>query len=69
MVDLIKVDKEVKLWQIGEPATSGPQVMRGYWEDTKATYKKWLAFDRRCCTNGRGGYFRVVARKAEMGYE
>ncbi|MDI6770688.1 MAG: alpha/beta fold hydrolase [Anaerolineales bacterium] len=72
VVDLVRGRKEVPAGQIGELAVRGPQVMLGYWKNPAATAR---------CLTGDGwlltgdvaqmdadGYFRIIARKAEMWY-
>jgi long-chain acyl-CoA synthetase len=72
IVDLARRSKEVKQWQIGELAVRGPQVMMGYWKDPKAT-KDVLTEDGWLLTGDvaqvdEDGYFRIIARKADMWY-
>jgi len=72
IVDLARRSKEVKQGQIGELAVRGPQVMLGYWKDPKATREiltedGWLLTGDVAQTN-EDGYFRIVARKADMWY-
>jgi long-chain acyl-CoA synthetase len=71
-VDLARRSKEVKQGQIGELAVRGPQVMLGYWKDPKAT-KEVLTDDGWLLTGDvaqcdEEGYFRIIARKADMWY-
>jgi long-chain acyl-CoA synthetase len=72
IVDLARRSKEVKQGQIGELAVRGPQLMMGYWKDPKATREVlnedgWLLTgDVAQCDED--GYFRVIARKADMWY-
>jgi long-chain acyl-CoA synthetase len=72
IVDLAHRSKEVKQGQIGELAVRGPQVMMGYWKDPKATREVlsengWLLTgDVAQCDED--GYFRIIARKADMWY-
>ncbi len=72
VLDLKQGRKEVKPGQIGELAIRGPQVMRGYWRDPEAT-RTTLTEDGWLLTGDVAqmddeGYFRIVARKADMWY-
>jgi long-chain acyl-CoA synthetase len=72
IMDLINGKKEVKAGQIGELAVRGPQVMRGYWGNEKAT-KEILTSDGWLLTGDvaqkdEDGYFRIISRKADMWY-
>ena len=72
VVDLARRSKEVKQGQIGELAVRGPQVMLGYWKDTKST-KEVMTDDGWLLTGDvaqvdEDGYFRIIARKADMWY-
>ncbi len=72
VVDLTNLHREVKHGQIGELAMRGPQVMLGYWRNTEAT-KQTLTDDGWLLTGDvaqrdEDGYFRIVARKADMWY-
>lgn len=72
IVDLARRSREVKQGQIGELAVRGPQVMLGYWKDPKATREVltedgWLLTGDVAQTD-EDGYFRIVARKADMWY-
>jgi long-chain acyl-CoA synthetase len=72
IVDLRRGKQEVKVGQIGELAVRGPQVMMGYWGDQKST-KKTINPDGYLLTGDVAqmdveGYFRIVARKADMWY-
>ncbi len=58
--------------QIGELAVRGPQVMAGYWKDPEATRaaltpEGWLLTGD-VAQADEDGYFRIVARKADMWY-
>jgi long-chain acyl-CoA synthetase len=71
-VDLSKGIKEVPLGQIGELAVRGPQVMSGYWKETKATQQVitsdgWLLTGD-VAQMDEDGYFRIISRKADMWY-
>jgi long-chain acyl-CoA synthetase len=72
IVDLIQHNKEVKQGQIGELAVRGPQVMLGYWKDSKST-KEVLTDDGWLLTGDiaqmdEEGYYRIVSRRADMWY-
>jgi long-chain acyl-CoA synthetase len=76
VVDLARRTKEVKQGQIGELAVRGPQVMLGYWKDPVATREvlgedgpggPWLLTGDVAQTD-EDGYFRIIARKADMWY-
>ena len=72
VVDLKRRRKEVEPGQIGELAIRGPQVMMGYWKDEKATSKAitkdgWLLTGD-VAQMDSDGYFRIIARKADMWY-
>jgi long-chain acyl-CoA synthetase len=58
--------------QIGELAVRGPQIMMGYWKDEDATAQAlsrdgWL-FTGDVAQMDSDGYFRIIARKADMWY-
>ena len=64
--------KEVEPGQIGELAVRGPQVMAGYWRDKAATAQVidaagWLHTGD-VAQMDEDGYFRLVARRADMWY-
>jgi long-chain acyl-CoA synthetase len=72
ILDLKNRAREVKVGQIGELAVRGPQIMMGYWKDPQAT-KEVLTEDGWLLTGDVAqmddeGYFRIVARKADMWY-
>jgi long-chain acyl-CoA synthetase len=76
IVDLAGRSKKVKHGQIGELAVRGPQVMLGYWKDPHATKEvltqngpggPWLLTGDVAQVD-EDGYFRIVARKADMWY-
>lgn len=72
VVDLKHGRKEVEIGQIGELAVRGPQVMLGYWRNPEAT-RSVLSDDGWLLTGDvalmdADGYFRIVARKADMWY-
>jgi long-chain acyl-CoA synthetase len=72
VVDLANHNKAVKQGQIGELAVRGPQVMMGYWKDSKAT-EDVLTADGWLLTGDIAqvddeGYTRIVARKSDMWY-
>jgi long-chain acyl-CoA synthetase len=72
VVDLVRARKEVEPGQIGELAVRGPQVMMGYWKDPQATAQLitkdgWLLTGD-VAQMDSDGYFRIIARKADMWY-
>jgi len=72
VVDLVRGHKEVEAGQIGELAVRGPQVMMGYWKDSKATSEVitkdgWLLTGD-VAQMDSDGYARIIARKADMWY-
>jgi long-chain acyl-CoA synthetase len=72
VLDLLRGRKEVEPGQIGELAVRGPQVMMGYWKDQAATAKVinkdgWLLTGD-VAQMDSDGYFRIIARKADMWY-
>ncbi len=72
IVDLRKGEREVKLGQIGELAVRGPQVMLGYWKNPQETARVltpdgWLLTGD-VAQMDEDGYFRIIARKADMWY-
>jgi len=72
VLDLKSPKKEIGVGQIGELAIRGPQVMMGYWRNPGAT-KKTITNDGWLLTGDvavrdSDGYFRIVARKADMWY-
>ena len=72
VVDLVHGRKEVEPGQIGELVVRGPQVMMGYWKDPKATAQLitkdgWLLTGD-VAQMDSDGYFRIIARKADMWY-
>lgn len=76
VVDLTRRSRDVKQGQIGELAVRGPQVMLGYWKDAKATREvltedgpggPWLLTGDVAQVD-EDGYFRIIARKADMWY-
>jgi len=72
IVDLISGRKEMPEGQIGELAVRGPQVMMGYWNNPEATQRTltddgWLLTGDVAVMDSEG-YFRIVARKADMWY-
>jgi long-chain acyl-CoA synthetase len=72
VVDLRTGRKEMPQGQIGELAVRGPQVMMGYWKNPTVT-RQVLADDGWLLTGDvaicdTDGYFRIVARKADMWY-
>ena len=72
VLDLKHGRKQVEPGQIGELAIRGPQVMMGYWNDKKATSQVitkegWLLTGD-VAQMDPDGYFRIIARKADMWY-
>jgi long-chain acyl-CoA synthetase len=76
IVDLGRKGKQVNQGQIGELAVRGPQVMLGYWKDPKATRavfsedgsgEAWLLTGDVAQVD-EDGYYRIIARKADMWY-
>lgn len=72
IVDLKSPNKEMEIGQIGELTIRGPQVMMGYWHNPDATHKTltedgWLLTGD-VAVRDSDGYFRIVARKADMWY-
>jgi len=72
VVDLKRGKKEVEIGQIGELAVRGPQVMLGYWRNPEATHSVltadgWLLTGDVAVMDS-DGYFRIIARKADMWY-
>jgi len=72
IVDLKTGQKEVEPGQIGELAIRGPQVMMGYWKNEAAT-RSALTDDGWLLTGDvaqmdEDGFFRIIARKADMWY-
>jgi long-chain acyl-CoA synthetase len=72
VLDLVSGEQEVEVGQIGELAVRGPQVMLGYWqhpEESSQVLRKdgWLLTGDVAQMDAEG-YFRIIARKAEMWY-
>ncbi len=72
IVDLKTGSHEVETGQIGELAIRGPQVMMGYWKNEEAT-SQVLTKDGWLLTGDvaqvdEDGFFRIIARKADMWY-
>jgi long-chain acyl-CoA synthetase len=76
IVDLAHRSRAVRQGQIGELAVRGPQVMMGYWKDPTATKEvltddgsggAWLLTGD-VAQMDEDGYFRIIARKADMWY-
>lgn len=72
IVDLARRKRTVEPGQIGELAIRGPQIMLGYWQNPEAT-REVLTDDGWLLTGDvaqmdADGYFRIVARKADMWY-
>jgi long-chain acyl-CoA synthetase len=72
LLDLKHGRKEVEPGHIGELAIRGPQVMMGYWMDKDATSRVftkdgWLLTGD-VAQMDSDGYFRIIARKADMWY-
>ncbi len=72
ILDLATAKEAVAAGQIGELAVRGPQVMAGYWRDDAATAQVitpagWLRTGD-VAQMDEDGYFRIVARRADMWY-
>jgi long-chain acyl-CoA synthetase len=72
IIDLADSGKPVPQGQIGELMVRGPQVMVGYWQDPEASAKAltgdgWLHTGD-VAQMDADGYFRIIARKADMWY-
>ncbi len=72
IVDLHDGRKPMKPGQIGELLVRGPQVMLGYWRQPEATQEVitsdgWLRTGD-VAQMDPDGYFRIIARKADMWY-
>ena len=72
IVDLRHGKEEVPIGHIGELAVRGPQVMLGYWKNDHASQRVltpdgWLLTGDVAQMDAEG-YFRIVARKADMWY-
>jgi long-chain acyl-CoA synthetase len=72
LVSLTDANQEVEAGHLGELAVRGPQVMHGYWQDEAATRQAitkdgWLLTGDVAQADEQG-YFRIVARKADMWY-
>ncbi len=72
VMDLTKGRKAARAGQIGELAVRGPQIMKGYWKQPRAT-REVLSEDGWLLTGDvaqvdEDGYFRIIARKADMWY-
>jgi long-chain acyl-CoA synthetase len=72
LVDMARGVREVEAGQIGELAVRGPQVMLGYWEDPKGTRRAFtkdgFLLTGDVAQRDSQGYFRIIARKADMWY-
>jgi long-chain acyl-CoA synthetase len=72
IIDLAKGEKIMPAGQIGELAVRGPQVMMGYWQNKEASQQTitkdgWLLTGD-VAQMDSDGYFRIIARKADMWY-
>jgi long-chain acyl-CoA synthetase len=72
IVDLRRGRDNIPQGQIGELSVRGPQVMMGYWQQPAET-RRILSADGWLLTGDvaqmdADGYFRIVARKADMWY-
>ncbi|MBP1694182.1 MAG: AMP-dependent synthetase and ligase [Chloroflexi bacterium] len=72
LVDLRRADRPAPAGQVGELAVRGPQVMLGYWQDSKGTARVlskdgWLLTGDVAQMDSEG-YFRIIARKDDMWY-
>jgi long-chain acyl-CoA synthetase len=72
IVSLTDPSKIVETGQIGELAVRGPQVMVGYWNNPEATkntiLKEGWLLTGDVAQMDEQGYFRIIARKADMWY-
>jgi long-chain acyl-CoA synthetase len=73
VVDLKRPNRSAPVGHIGELAVRGPQVMMGYWGSPEATRKVitedgWLLTGDIAQMDSEG-YFRLIARKADMWYQ
>lgn len=70
--DLASGEPGVEAGQIGELAVRGPQVMLGYWQQPEATaqvlHKDGWLLTGDVAQMDAEGYFRIIARKADMWY-
>lgn len=72
LIDLRKGTQDVPIGDIGELVIRGPQVMLGYWNAPQATsqvlmHNGWLRTGD-IAQIDQQGYFRIIARKADMWY-
>lgn len=72
IIDLLDGTRSVASGQIGELVVRGPQVMLGYWQQPDETSQVlsadgWLRTGDVAQMDAEG-YFRIIARKAEMWY-
>jgi long-chain acyl-CoA synthetase len=72
IIDLVDQTRTVASGQIGELAVRGPQVMLGYWQRPEETSQVlspdgWLRTGDVAQMDAEG-YFRIIARKADMWY-
>ncbi|CAN5596746.1 long-chain fatty acid--CoA ligase [soil metagenome] len=70
--DLASGEPGMEAGQIGELAVRGPQVMLGYWQQPEATaqvlHKDGWLLTGDVAQMDPEGYFRIIARKADMWY-
>lgn len=72
IVSLTDPSQATEAGHLGELAVRGPQIMQGYWQDEAATRQAitkdgWLLTGD-VAQMDEQGYFRIVARKADMWY-
>jgi len=69
IVDLETGEKELAPGEVGELVISGPQVMKGYWnnpEETAATIRNGWLYTGDIAQMDKDGYFYIINRKKEM---
>jgi long-chain acyl-CoA synthetase len=69
IVDLETGEKELGVGEVGELIISGPQVMKGYWnnpEETAATLRNGWLYTGDIAQMDKDGYFYIINRKKDM---